>query len=174
MVTITGPELIAERVEELLEKFPPATTSPVEFLQAQYDAGLAWVHYPEGWGGSSLPLDLQDAVDARLAEAGAPRSGKVSNPIGAGQIAMTILTYGSEDQKRRYLRSIFSAEQYWCQLFSEPGSGSDLASLVDSGRARRGRVDRQRSEGVDLGGAPVTVRHPAGPHRSRSREARRA
>jgi alkylation response protein AidB-like acyl-CoA dehydrogenase len=101
----------------------------VEFLRAQYDAGLAWVHFPEGWGGLSLSTDAQEVVDDRLAAAGAPPSGKVSNPIGAGQIALTILTYGSDDQKRRYLRSVFSTEQYWCQLFSEPGSGSDLASL---------------------------------------------
>ena len=126
-------DLVRHKTEELIRANPPAATEPVAFLRAQYDAGLAWVHFPVGWGGLGVSSDLQRVVDDRLAAAGAPPSGKVSNPIGAGQIATTILTFGSEDQKRRYLRPIFATEQYWCQLFSEPGSGSDLASLATRG-----------------------------------------
>ncbi|HUZ10828.1 MAG TPA: acyl-CoA dehydrogenase family protein [Acidimicrobiales bacterium] len=126
-------ELVLQRTEELIRATPPAATDPVAFLRAQYDSGLAWVHFPVGRGGLAVSAELQRAVDDRLADAGAPPSGKVSNPIGAGQIATTILTFGSDDQKQRYLRPIFSTEQYWCQLFSEPGSGSDLASLATRG-----------------------------------------
>ena len=100
------------------------------FLRAQYDAGLAWVYNPSGYGGLGATIDLQAAVDDRLKEAGAPPNGRAFNAIGAGQCAATVLAYGSEDQKQRYLPWVFTGEAKWCQLFSEPGSGSDLASLA--------------------------------------------
>jgi len=105
-----------------------------DFLGAQFDAGLAWVHFPVGLGGLELPTSLQSVVDRRLREVDAP-SGRMINTTAYGQGAATILTYGSEGQKARYLRPIFTCDQIWCQLFSEPGSGSDLASL--STRAER-------------------------------------
>ncbi len=117
-------------VDELLERCPPATTDRLEFLRAQYDAGLAWVHFPAGYGGRGASIDLQAAVDDRLSAAGAPVSGRVTNPIGAGQCAATVLLHGSEAQKQRYLPTLFLGTEEWCQLFSEPGSGSDLSSLA--------------------------------------------
>ena len=63
--------------------------------------------------------------------------------------APTIAAHGTEEQKQRYLRPLFTGEEVWCQLFSEPGAGSDVASLATHGGARRRRVDRQRPEGVD-------------------------
>jgi alkylation response protein AidB-like acyl-CoA dehydrogenase len=122
--------IIDKAVERLLEDHPPATTDPVEFLRAQFDAGLAYVWFPEGCGGMGQAIDAQSRVDQRLAEAGAPLSGRVINAIAAGQGAASILAYGSEEQKRRYLRPLFTAEMMGCQLYSEPGSGSDLASLA--------------------------------------------
>jgi alkylation response protein AidB-like acyl-CoA dehydrogenase len=121
---------LAAKVEELLVRYPPATTEPEVFLRAQYDAGLGWVHYPVGYGGSGASMDLQSAVDDRLAEAKAPPSGRVTNPIGAGQCAATVLAFGSEEQKQHYLPALFTGVAQWCQLFSEPGSGSDLSSLA--------------------------------------------
>jgi alkylation response protein AidB-like acyl-CoA dehydrogenase len=121
---------LAAKVEELLLQHPPASTDPRVFLRAQYDAGLAWVHYPVGYGGSGASIDLQDDVDDRLAEAKAPPNGRMINAIGAGQCAATVLLYGSEEQKQRYLPAVFTGEAEWCQLFSEPGSGSDLSSLA--------------------------------------------
>ncbi len=100
------------------------------FLRAQYDAGLAWVRNPVGRGGSGTSMELQTAVDERLAEAKAPPSGKITNPIGAGQCAATVLAFGSPAQQERYLPALFTGEGPWCQLFSEPGSGSDLSSLA--------------------------------------------
>ena len=100
------------------------------FLRAQYDAGLAWVQNPPGYGGLGASIELQALVDDRLKEAGAPLNGRSFNAIGAGQCASTVLGYGSEDQKQRYLPWVFTGEAKWCQLFSEPGSGSDLASLA--------------------------------------------
>jgi alkylation response protein AidB-like acyl-CoA dehydrogenase len=63
-----------------------------------------------------------------LDEAGAP-NGQMMNTTGYGQGAATIVTNCNEDQRRRYLRPLFTCEEIWCQLFSEPGSGSDLAGL---------------------------------------------
>jgi alkylation response protein AidB-like acyl-CoA dehydrogenase len=64
-----------------------------------------------------------------LQAAGAPSAFR-RNPIGFGMGAPTVETYGSEDQKRRYLRPLFTGEDVWCQMFSEPGAGSDVASLA--------------------------------------------
>jgi alkylation response protein AidB-like acyl-CoA dehydrogenase len=124
-------ELLAlERLEILLRDHPPASTDPVEFLRAQFDAGLAYVSFPEGYGGLGLAPEIGELVDTKLREAGAPPSGKVTNAIAAGQGAATVLAYGSEDQKQRYLAPLFTGELMGCQLYSEPGSGSDLASLA--------------------------------------------
>ena len=57
------------------------------------------------------------------------------NPIGYGMGAPTVVTHGSEAQRQRYLRPLFTGEEVWCQLFSEPGAGSDVASLAHARRA---------------------------------------
>jgi alkylation response protein AidB-like acyl-CoA dehydrogenase len=122
-------ELVVRKVDELLEAHPPSSTPQKDFLGAQFDAGLAFVHFPEGYGGLGLSRKLQPLIYRRLGEAGAPLM-LARNPIGYGMAAPTILTLGSEDQKRRYLRPLFTCEHIWCQLFSEPGAGSDVASLA--------------------------------------------
>jgi alkylation response protein AidB-like acyl-CoA dehydrogenase len=117
-------------VDRLLDEHPPGSTEPLVFLHAQYDAGLAWVNFPPGYGGLGASIELQAPVDDRLKAAGAPPNGRAFNAIGAGQCASTVLAYGSEEQKQHYLPRVFTGEAQWCQLFSEPGSGSDLASLA--------------------------------------------
>ncbi|MFE2045489.1 acyl-CoA dehydrogenase family protein [Streptomyces sp. NPDC059477] len=126
MVNAAG---LRRRTAALLEAHPPATTAPVDFLRARFDAGLAWVHFPEGLGGLGVSRSLQAVVDAELAAAGAPENDPRRIGIGLGMAAPTILTYGTEEQKRRYLRPLWVGEEVWCQLFSEPGAGSDLAAL---------------------------------------------
>jgi len=133
------PNPLDDAVEELLEKFPPKTTDPVTFLRAQFDAGLAYIWFPAGYGGLGLPIDGQRRVDDRLSAAGAPPSGRITNAIAAGQGAASILAYGTEEVKQTYLRPLFTGEMMGCQLYSEPGSGSDLASL--STRAERDGED---------------------------------
>ena len=125
---------VVRRVSRLLAEHPPATTSRSEFLGAQFDAGLAWVHFPVGHGGLDYPAQLQAVVRRLLEHTGAP-NGYAMNTTGYGQGAATIVGNGNDDQKRRYLRPLFTCDEIWCQLFSEPGSGSDLAGL--STRARR-------------------------------------
>jgi alkylation response protein AidB-like acyl-CoA dehydrogenase len=119
---------VDELVDELLADLPPATTPAKEFLGAQFDRGLAWLHYPLGYGGLGLTPKDQQRAQSRLLAAGAPNSG-ARNVIGYGMCAPTIIAHGTEEQKQRYLRPLFTAEEIWCQLFSEPGSGSDVASL---------------------------------------------
>jgi alkylation response protein AidB-like acyl-CoA dehydrogenase len=117
------------RVRDLLAAHDPASTDRLEFLRARYDAGLAWVHFPVGLGGLGLPRASQSIVDAELAKAGAPDNDPRRIGIGLGMAAPTILAFGTDEQKERYLRPLWTGEEVWCQLFSEPGAGSDLAAL---------------------------------------------
>lgn len=117
------------RVGEFLAEHDPTTEERLPFLRAHYDAGLAWVHYPVGHGGLDAPRALQAVVDEEFAAAGAPDNNPRSNVIGLGMAAPTILRFGTEEQRSRYLRPLWTGEEIWCQLFSEPGAGSDLAAL---------------------------------------------
>jgi alkylation response protein AidB-like acyl-CoA dehydrogenase len=119
-------------VDELLEKFPPKSTDPVTFLGEQFDRGLAWVHFPEGLGGLGVNPTLQKNVNEKVFAAGGPNAG-LKNPIGYGMCGPTVAVWGSDEQKSRYLRPLFTGEEIWCQLFSEPGSGSDFAGLSSRG-----------------------------------------
>src|SRR5256714_4990732 len=101
----------------------------LEFLRARFDAGLAWISFPEGLGGLGAPRMLQPVVDAAFAEAGAPDNDPLRIGIGLGMAAPTILRHGTDEQRRRFLRPLWTGEEVWCQLFSEPGAGSDLAAL---------------------------------------------
>ena len=122
-------ETVLELCDGLLADHEPASTDAVTFLGAQFDRGLAWVNFPEGHGGLDLPPSLQRAVNERLQGAGGPNP-YWHNPIGHGMGAPTIVTHGSDAQKRRYLRPLFTGEEMWCQMFSEPGAGSDVAGLA--------------------------------------------
>lgn len=124
-----GAAELRARTQELLAAHPPATTGALDFLKARFDAGLAWVHYPVGLGGLGAPRSLQPVVDAELAAVGAPDNDPRRIGIGLGMAAPTLLKYGTEEQKRRFLRPLWVGEEVWCQLFSEPGAGSDLAAL---------------------------------------------
>jgi alkylation response protein AidB-like acyl-CoA dehydrogenase len=108
----------------------PATTPRAAFLSARFDAGLAAVHYPVGHGGRGLPRGLQSAADEEFARAGAVKPDERRNVIGLGMAAPTIIAFGTDEQKSRWLKPLWLADEIWCQLFSEPGAGSDLASLA--------------------------------------------
>jgi alkylation response protein AidB-like acyl-CoA dehydrogenase len=120
---------LRERVREFLGRRDPATTPRGDFLNARFDAGLAVVHYPVGHGGLGLRRSLQAVVTGEFAKAGAPELDPFRNIIGLGMAAPTIIAFGTEEQKSRWLRPLWLAEEIWCQLFSEPGAGSDLAGL---------------------------------------------
>jgi alkylation response protein AidB-like acyl-CoA dehydrogenase len=123
----TWAEEIVRRTERLLVEVPPDRSATEAFFGAQFDAGLAWVHFPPGHGGLGAPAALQKLVDERLEAAGVVTS-LMRNPVGLGMAAPVLLAFGTEEQRRRHLRPMF-ARDVWCQLFSEPGAGSDLATL---------------------------------------------
>jgi 3-oxochol-4-en-24-oyl-CoA dehydrogenase len=89
------------------------------------DAGYVVPHWPRPWGLDADPM-LQLIIDDELKAANVWRP---INPIGTGHCGPIIVMHGTEEQKQRYLPPMLSGEEIWCQLFSEPGSGSDLASL---------------------------------------------
>ncbi|HJR38874.1 MAG TPA: acyl-CoA dehydrogenase family protein, partial [Nocardioidaceae bacterium] len=100
--------MIEDRVRALLAAHDPATTDRLEFLRARFDAGLAWVHFPEGLGGLGLPRSDQGYVERLLAKAGAPDNDPRRNGIGLGMAAPTILAFGTEEQKQRFLRPLWT------------------------------------------------------------------
>jgi alkylation response protein AidB-like acyl-CoA dehydrogenase len=119
-----------ELAREFLREHDPVGADPVGFLRARFDAGLAWVQFPPGLGGLGLPRALQPAVDEVFVEAGAPDNNPRRIGIGLGMAAPTILRHGTDEQRHRWLRPLWTGEEVWCQLFSEPGAGSDLAGLA--------------------------------------------
>jgi alkylation response protein AidB-like acyl-CoA dehydrogenase len=130
-VAVTGsdPETrrVNDAVDAFLAEYDPKTMDDREFRGAQFDAGLAWVHFAEGAGGMGMRPELNRLIERRLREAGA-------SPAEPGTFFMalagpTIATHGSEAVKQRFLRPMFTGEERWCQLFSEPGAGSDFAGL---------------------------------------------
>ena len=120
--------LVAERVDKLLSELDPATTDQVEFRGRQYDLGLAWVHFPEGFGGLGIKPIHQRDVDRKLYSAGAKPPGS-RHFFGLTMAGPTMVTNGGDELRNRLLRRAFTGEDAWCQLFSEPGAGSDLAGL---------------------------------------------
>jgi alkylation response protein AidB-like acyl-CoA dehydrogenase len=118
---------IVALVGDLVRSHPPASTPLADFLGARFDAGLAWVDQPVGQGGLDAPAELQAVVEDLLEQAGAPKP-SVKNPIGVGMAAPTLMVFGSPAQRAR-LRSLFTGDEIWCQLFSEPGAGSDVAGV---------------------------------------------
>ena len=129
-------ELVKIKLQELID-FRKDNNDIKEFWGKQFDLGLAWVQFPEGAGGLGLNPKYQLMVIETLRNEGISQQNRVANILGIGMGAPTIIEYGTEEQISKYLRPMFTTEEIWCQLFSEPGSGSDLASLstkaVDDG-----------------------------------------
>ncbi|MCB0220598.1 MAG: acyl-CoA dehydrogenase family protein [Chrysiogenetes bacterium] len=90
-----------------------------------YDAGLVGCDYPAEYGGGGKK-DLQRIANEEMKRAKTPF---LIQAIGLGMVAPTILTHGTEEQKKRYIPKVLSGEEIWCQGFSEPGAGSDLANV---------------------------------------------
>jgi alkylation response protein AidB-like acyl-CoA dehydrogenase len=121
---------VRERTRALLDEIHPEKTDSITFRRAQYAHGLAWVHFPEGYGGLGISPKLNAVVTDEI--------GKHSNVIhgdppaagiGIGMGAPVVLTHGTEWMKQELLPKIFSGEEIWCQMFSEPSAGSDVAGL---------------------------------------------
>ena len=98
-----------------------------------YEAGYAGLTWPKEYGGAGAPYSFQAIFYEEMAAAQAPPHVGV---IGLGMAGPTIIAHGTEEQKARYLQPLLAAEEIWCQGFSEPDAGSDLASA-------RTRADRR-------------------------------
>ncbi|MEX1279698.1 MAG: acyl-CoA dehydrogenase family protein [Acidimicrobiia bacterium] len=100
------------------------------FWDTVYDHGLAWVHFPEGFGGLGVAPGLQRRAVARLREGGGSFGNLSQNVLGIGMGGPVVAAHGSDAQRERWLRPMYTAQEIWCQLFSEPGAGSDVAALA--------------------------------------------
>jgi alkylation response protein AidB-like acyl-CoA dehydrogenase len=118
---------VNDALDALLAAHDPGTTDDVTFRGARYDAGLAWVHFPKGFGGLGLPPDFNRVIEKRLHAAGAAHADP--STFFMALAGPTIVTHGTDEQKHRFLRPMFTGQERWCQLFSEPGAGSDFAGL---------------------------------------------
>ncbi|MFA5708823.1 acyl-CoA dehydrogenase [Mycolicibacterium sp.] len=123
---------LSESVDKFLVEHPVPESGDLlgdrRFREARYDAGLAVVSFAPGFGGRGLDVSLQGLVEERFGRAGA-LDHTARNVIGLGMALPTIHAHGTAEQKQRFLRPCYSGEEIWCQLFSEPGAGSDLAAL---------------------------------------------
>ncbi len=97
-----------------------------EWQRKLFDAGWAAVHWPREYGGRGASLTEQAIFQQEMARARAPQ---MMNRVGINLVGPTLIEHGTEEQRRRYLPKILSCEEVWCQLYSEPGAGSDLAAL---------------------------------------------
>ncbi len=128
-MTTTSPlQQVDAAIDAVLASHDPAATADIDLRRARYDAGLAWVHFPVGFGGLGMRPDLNRHIDRRFREAGAAATDPTTFFMALA--GPTIVTHGSDEQKRRFLRPMFTGEEKWCQLFSEPGAGSDFAGLA--------------------------------------------
>ncbi len=107
-----------------------ASEEQLEYLRGWqrrvYEAGFLGVEWPEPYGGRALATGAQAVIDQELGRARAPA---LLNIVGLNWAGPIILLRGSEAQKRRFIRPLLRCDEVWCQGFSEPGAGSDLASL---------------------------------------------
>jgi alkylation response protein AidB-like acyl-CoA dehydrogenase len=92
-----------------------------------HEGGWCGIHWPKEYGGRSAGLLEQILFQEELARAGSPQ---LINLLALSMVGPVLIAYGTEEQKRRYLKPILTAEEIWCQGYSEPGAGSDLAALA--------------------------------------------
>jgi len=97
-----------------------------EWQRKLAEAGLAAVTWPAEYGGQGLGPLNQVVVNQEIGRAGVPG---IFDVIGVGMLGPTLIAHGDEDQKQRHLGPMLTAEEVWCQLFSEPAAGSDLAGI---------------------------------------------
>jgi alkylation response protein AidB-like acyl-CoA dehydrogenase len=99
----------------------------IEWREKLVDAGWGAPTWPKAWGGRELPPSMAAVVDQEIRKIGAVNVARAGIRTLA---SATLLAHGTDDQKRRFLRRTLTGEDAWCQLFSEPGSGSDLAGAM--------------------------------------------
>src|SRR5262249_29797125 len=126
VVAVISDELVRDEVRTWLADNWDPDLALAGWWNRLCESGWAAPPWPEQGFGRGLPRELAGGVQAALGAAGA-----LGSPSGLGVLLAgpTILTHGTDEQRERYLRPILNGQEAWCQLFSEPGAGSDLASL---------------------------------------------
>jgi 3-oxochol-4-en-24-oyl-CoA dehydrogenase len=119
-------ETYRDEVRAFVREHAPGGRFPPDWNVQLAEAGYVAPHWPKPYGRDAGPVQ-QLVIDEELRAARSPRP---LNPIGIGWAGPTLLVAGTQDQQDRYLPGILSGAELWCQLFSEPGAGSDLASLT--------------------------------------------
>ncbi|MFV0295389.1 MAG: acyl-CoA dehydrogenase family protein [Hyphomicrobiaceae bacterium] len=132
MTEITADEVRAE-VRKWLEENWDTNLGLVEWRNKLVDSGWGAPHWPKEWHGRGLPVGMVPIVDEEFDRIGAVGVAKMGIRTLA---AATILAHGTDLHKQRFLRRILTGEDTWCQLFSEPGSGSDLAGAITRAERR--------------------------------------
>jgi alkylation response protein AidB-like acyl-CoA dehydrogenase len=99
----------------------------VEWHRTLNEGGWVGIHWPEEYGGRGATLEQQAIYNEEMARWDTPRT---VNGIGIGFVGPTLVAAGTEEQKERFVSNILGAEEIWCQGYSEPGAGSDIASLT--------------------------------------------
>lgn len=99
----------------------------LEWHRRLYEAGYVALHWPKEWGGGGASLVEQVIYQDEVLRLGLPLYG--ANQLALDRIGFTLMAFGTDEQKRRYLPKMLTAEEIWCQGYSEPGAGSDLAGL---------------------------------------------
>ena len=133
-------------------------------------AGLTCLGWPEEHGGRGLTVAHRVAFYEEYAMADAPD--KV-NHFGEELLGPTLIAYGTPEQQQRFLPKILDVTELWCQGYSEPGAGSDLANVSTTAELDGDAVGHQRPEGVDVAGALGAVVLRRRPHREGLQAARR-
>ena len=134
----------------------------VEWREKLCESGWGAPHWPTQWYGRDLPVKFNAIVDEEFAKVGAVAVAKAGIRTLA---AATILAHGTDLHKEKFLKRILTGEDTWCQLFSEPGSGSDMAGAVTRADKRGQQVGDQRPEGLDHLGAQGALGPAAGARR---------
>jgi len=128
----------------LAEHTPPDVDVAATFEDAEtlrdwqrtlHEGRWVGIHWPEEYGGRGASLVQVAIYNEELARARAPQ---ILGRAGVNLVGPTLIAHGTEEQRKQWLRRILSAEQIWCQLFSEPGAGSDLAGLSTKAEKRNG------------------------------------
>lgn len=122
-----GSDKVAIFPEKTIEEERKEVEEASGWRRKVFDAGFGWITGPTQYGGRDLPRSYQRIYDSL--ETGFEIPNQAVFGIGLGMIAPTILAHGTETAKNLYLKSLYRGDIIACQLFSEPGSGSDLASL---------------------------------------------
>lgn len=99
----------------------------LEWHRRLHDAGYVALHWPKEWGGGGSSLVEQVIYQDEVLRLGLPLYG--ANQLALDRIGFTLMSFGTDEQKRRYLPKMLTAEEIWCQGYSEPNAGSDLAGV---------------------------------------------